>query len=345
MAIKMPKEISKIRPLTLPKLRTEYETAFGELVKILNKEKVYCPYCDDFIARTNFYSSDRTVDGLEHFGCKKCITQMATDYDSKSNTYVDNRDKAIHMLQILDLPYIDALWKSTEEAVGADALVFSRYMTMLKSLGHYKGMTYKDSEFGGGSDVDDDGITLNKKTIQAAKKRFGYGYSNEDYMFLENEYQDWATRHECNTKAQEEVFERLACKKLEIYKTSLRGGSTKDLDATYQNLLNTANVAPRQTKGDAISDTQTMGTLIQKWEETRPLPEIDPELQDADKIGLYIDAFFRGHAAKMLGLKNKFSAIYERVMSKYTVKKPTYDEDSDSDELFERIFGSQAMKD
>ena len=104
-------------------------------------------------------------------------------------------------------------------------------------------------------------------------------------------------------------------------------------------------MAPRQTKGDAISDTQTMGTLIQKWEETRPLPEIDPELQDVDKIGLYIDAFFRGHAAKMLGLKNKFSAIYERVMSKYTVKKPTYDEDSDSDELFERIFGSQAMKD
>lgn len=46
----------------------------------------------------------------------------------------------------------------------------------------------------------------------------------------------------------------------------------------------------------------------------------------------------------MLGLKNKFSAIYERVMSKYTVKKPTYDEDSDSDELFERIFGSRAME-
>lgn len=106
MAIKMPKEISKIRPLTLPKLRTEYETAFGELVKILNKEKVYCPYCDDFIARTNFYSSDRTVDGLEHFGCKKCITQMATDYDSKSNTYVDNGIKRFICFRCWDLPYM-----------------------------------------------------------------------------------------------------------------------------------------------------------------------------------------------------------------------------------------------
>lgn len=49
-----------------------------------------------------------------------------------------------------------------------------------------------------------------------------------------------------------------------------------------------------------------MGTLIQKYEETRPLPEIDPELADVDKIGTYIDAFYRGHASKMLGLKIDF---------------------------------------
>ena len=83
-----------------------------------------------------------------------------------------------------------------------------------------------------------------------------------------------------------------------------------------------------------------MGTLIQKFEETRPLPEIDPELQDIDKIGLYIDSFYRGHASKMLGIKNKFSNLYEKVMSKYTVKPPEYDEESDSEDLFDKIFGS-----
>ena len=83
-----------------------------------------------------------------------------------------------------------------------------------------------------------------------------------------------------------------------------------------------------------------MGTLLQKFEETRPLPDIDPELEDVDKIGLYIDVFFRGHTLKMLGLKNMFSNIYEKIMSKYTVTKPEYSEEEDSEAIFEKVFGS-----
>ena len=159
-------------------------------------------------------------------------------------------------------------------------------------------------------------------------------------MFLENQYQDWVTRYECNTKTQEEIFERLSFKKWEINKATKSGQSTKDLDKTYQELMTTANIAPRQTSMDAMSDAQTLGTLIQKYEETRPLPDIDPELEDVDKIGLYIDSFYRGHMSKMLGLKNRFSNIYERVMAKFTVKPPEYDEETDSEILFEKIFGS-----
>ena len=46
-------------------------------------------------------------------------------------------------------------------------------------------------------------------------------------MFLENEYQDWITRYECNTKAQETIFERLAFKKWEINKATKAGQNTK----------------------------------------------------------------------------------------------------------------------
>ena len=91
---------------------------------------------------------------------------------------------------------------------------------------------------------------------------------------------------------------------------------------------------------DTLSEAQTLGTLIQKYEETRPLPEIDEELKDCDKIGLYIDAFYRGHSCKMLGIKNRFSNIYEKVMAKYTVTPPEYDEEADSEVIFEKIFGN-----
>ena len=43
----------------------------------------------------------------------------------------------------------------------------------------------------------------------------------------------------------------------------------------------------------------------------------------------------------MLGLKNRFSNIYDRIMSKYTVKQPSYDEETDSEILFDKIFGNK----
>ena len=90
---------------------------------------------------------------------------------------------------------------------------------------------------------------------------------------------------------------------------------------------------------DTMSEAQTFGTLIAKWETERPLPEIDPELEDVDKIGRYIDVFYRGHMAKVLGLKNGLSHIYQKFIEKFTVKRPEYDSDEDSEALFDAIFG------
>ena len=251
------------------------------------------------------------------------------------------------MLMLMDLPFDEKFYDSLIDNINNDVAerqygtAWSKYITAVSSLPQFKGLSYKDSEFVIGSEYDDETeIKENKKTIKKAKKRFGFGYTNEEYMWLETEYQDWVTRYECNTKAQESIFERLCCKKLEIRKATMNGQPTKDLDKTYQELLNSGNILPKQVTLDTMADAQTLGTLIQKYEETRPLPEIDPELSDVDKIGLYIDAFFRGHASKMLGLKNRFSNIYEKVMSKYTVKPPEYDNDEDTEVIFEKIFGS-----
>ena len=42
----------------------------------------------------------------------------------------------------------------------------------------------------------------------------------------------------------------------------------------------------------------------------------------------------------MMELKNGYSALYDKFISKYTVKKPEYDgEDSTSESLFNKIFG------
>lgn len=315
--------------------------------KIMDGNYVYCHGCNEFHATNNFYNDKRFASGLYPL-CKKHLIDMATDYDKREKIRVDNREKTIKVFQMLDIPFIDSLYQTAlqnvQEAVGEKnrSTAFQHVLTITKSLPQYKGMTFADSDFGDMGNIEDDPAEENKKNekiIKKGRKRFG-NYPNDDLLFLENEYEDWITRYECNTKAQESIFERLSFKKWEINKATKNGQPTKDLDKTYQELLSTANITPRQTGMDAFADAQTMGTLLQKYEETRPLPEIDEELQDVDKIGLMIDAFYRGHAAKMLGIKNAFTHLYEKVMSKYTVKPPTYEDEEESEKLFDKIFGS-----
>jgi hypothetical protein len=118
-----------------------------------------------------------------------------------------------------------------------------------------------------------------------------------------------------------------------------KGEETKDITAAFQKLLDSGKLQPKQNAGDTTADNQTFGTLINKWENERPLPEIDEELKDVDKIALYINIFFKGHLAKMMGLKNGLSNLYNKFMKRYTVEKPEYDNDENSDALFDAVFG------
>lgn len=343
--LKPPKNDEEVKKLTLSGVKKAYSELSKDYLRLLEGDYLYCGKCNSFLSRDIFYTNNDYASGKFPV-CKKCLMLMATDYDKKTNTYTDNKEKTKETLKFLDLPFIESTYNSALSSIQAEVneknrgTAWQQYITMVQSLPNWKGMKWKDSDF----DVDDisenEEVKINQKTIKNGKKRFGNGYSNEDLMFLENEYQDWITRYECNTKAQESIFERLSFKKWEINKATKSRLPTKDLDKTYQELLSTANITPRQAGSDNYSDAQTFGTLIQKYEETRPLPEIDPELQDVDKIGLYIDVFFKGHASKMLGLKNNFTHIYEKFMSKFTVTKPQYDDEEDSEDIFNRVFGS-----
>ncbi|MBS5369405.1 MAG: hypothetical protein KHY19_08080 [Coprobacillus cateniformis] len=339
----------QLKQITVANLRKEYKKIADFYRKIINNEIVYCSHCRNWKTVRAFYESAKSPDGIEHYACKECILNECTDV-GKNGIRSDNKEKTIETFRKLDWyfdekVYNDLLQKILEgvgEKIKSTAV--QQWITMNRSINDYKFKSFSDSIFDiediEGNDSPED-IRIIQKTLKKAKKRFGSDYSNEDLMFLENEYQDWVSRYECSQKAQEETFENLSILKLMKRNAIKKGLSTKDIDKSYQDWLDTGKLKPKQNSLDTFSDAQTLGTLIQKYEETRPLPEIDPELEDVDKIGLYIDAFYRGHASKMLGLKNRFSNIYEKVMSKYTVTPPSYDEESDSEILFDKIFGNK----
>ncbi len=336
----LPRRKTEIHKMGVANLRQEYLKMAESYQKILNEEIIRCADCGEWKIKGNYYSSKHYHTGIYPI-CKQCllkdIEQRKDDKDKPNET----KESVIEVCKKLDIPYLDSIYSNCYKNAMDDAASrgyrspFGLYVPMMFSFPQYKNKTFADSELPPEySQGNEQKLEVKQKTI----KRFGQGFSNSDYQFLQDEYEDWVSKYECNTKAQSELFERLCFKKLEIHKATLAGKSTKDLDESYQKLMSTANITPRQNSLDSLSEGQNFGQMIQKWEEEKPIPECDPELQDVDKIGLYIDVFYKGHMAKMLNLKNQLQDIYEKFMAKFTVTKPEYNEEDDSEELFDRIF-------
>lgn len=322
---------------------------------ISSPDKLRCMACNEEYGIKEFYTSDSDLflaTGRIPY-CRSCLEKFYNNYLDKYKklSYPNPERKAIERLcMVLNLYYSDKIFDAAEKKKEErlDTPLLASYFQIVKLIQYrkkdYDSTIYEKYKSSGG---ESDGITMRSDSdaeyegnVAIATEIFGSGYSNEDYVFLYKEYCDWTARHECETKAQEEVFKQICLTQLQLHKTTVLGKETKDLQATFQKLLDTAKLQPKQNAGSSESDAQTLGTLIDKWENTRPLPEIDEELKDVDKIGLYIDVFFRGHLAKMMGLKNGLSSLYEKFMKKYTVNKPEYDSDEGNEALFDAIFGS-----
>lgn len=325
--------------------------------KRTKKKKYTCFYCNNEFVETNFYKSFGNF--FDNIGkipyCKQCIEKFYQYYfDKYTNegclTPEENAIKRVCMA--MDIYYTRANFDSAMKKIKQDDINISpmgQYMRTI-SFNQYKNKSYDntisdDEKKKLAESLMDMSDTSNRKVDEDTINFFGAGFSDEDYIFLKEQYDDWITRHECQTKAQEEVFKRICFKQLEILKATRLGEDTKNLDDTFQKLLDTAKLQPKQNSGDAMSDAQTFGTLIDKWETTRPLPEIDEELRDVDKIAWYMDVFFRGHLSKMMGLKNGLSNLYNKFIKKYTVEKPEYNNDDNNEAIFDAVFGNPPSDD
>lgn len=350
--LKPAKTEDEVKKMTVREAKTEYNKLAKDYNHLLDLDYIYCPGDNEFISRQNFYKSKKNASGFDCY-CKACRMKQACDYDPKEKIYRDNRDKTIQVLKELDLPFKSNTYNTLLSSALNDTkersyqTAFSRYMTVVSSLPQYQNKTFKDSDFGIEGSEDTDFIEdtrKNQKIIKNGKQRFGSAYTNEELYWLENEYQDWIARYPCDSKSQEVLFKRLCCQELEADKAQKSGRSTKDLDKTIQETMSSLGIKPSQSNADALADNLTFGQLIDKWEQEQPIPEPSDEFKDVDKIGTYIDVFFKGHLTKMMGLRNALSSAYDSFMKKYTVNKPDID-DEEEEALFNQIFGSRHEED
>ena len=309
----------------------------------LRKEYKKLADCRNWKVVGSFYQSDKSLDGIEHYACKECILNECTDVD-KNGIRSDNREKTIEAFRRLDW-YFDEkvyneqlvkIYENTGEKVRSTAV--QQFIVMLKSLHNWDGLSFKDSEFlDSGEDIIQ--LTQRRKPRREIIKLFG-NFPNEDLLYLQDQYDDWKERTQVDSKSQETYIVQICYKQLEIWKAQKSGKDTDKLVKSLNDLMNGANLQPRQNVGNAATDSLTFGQLIERWELEKPIPTPSPEFQDCDNIGKYLRVFFTGWLAKAVGLKNSLSQECEEYIEEYTVTKPNYQENGDSNDIYGVLFGN-----
>ena len=140
-----PRSEEEIRKIGVANVRKAYKELSDFYMKIVDKQFMYCHYCDNFLGDNAFYTDSRFKSGYYPI-CKKCLLKMATDYDEKTRTYVDNKEKTIKVFKLLDLPFIEALYDNATRNIDNDVAekqrgtAYQHVLTMVKSyisLYHY----------------------------------------------------------------------------------------------------------------------------------------------------------------------------------------------------------------
>lgn len=336
----------EIKKITVGNLRKEYKKLSEFYLKIINEELSYCPYCGQWKrVDTAFYRSDTSPDGIEHFACRECIIDMCTDKDKDGNR-TDNKQKTVETFKRLNWYFDEKIYNEqlvkiserTNEKIRSTAI--QQFIVMLKSLPNWEGFTFSDSVF---LEEDEDiiNLTTKRKPRKEIIKLFGNGFTTDDYLYLQDQYDDWCARTEVDSKSQQTYIVRICFKLLDIYKAQKSGKDTEKLDKSLNELLAAANLQPRQNVGNAATDTLTFSQLIQKWELERPIPIPDPELCDVSGIGKKIRVWFGGWLANALGLDVPQSQEYLEEVAKYTVTKPDVKEDENSSAIYNKMYGSE----
>lgn len=338
----------------------DFKKAFGikstmdrEQLTDLMETPYHCCSCGKKFAvqRGNFMPSQSylfTHNNMFAPVCYNCVEKEYEDYYTSLGSYTKAFERVcLHW----DIYWEEELFKNCVVSKGKTGVgLIKEYVrrtytaqkrgktfdTYLDSLNGTKITNISEMEEFNNNEDDD---CLSEDTIRF----FGLGYSKEEYNFLQSEYDDWANRYECQTKAQEELFKNLSLTQLKIQQATNQGTDIGKLMETFNKLLDNANISPKRTDDNLTKDSQCLGSLIKKWEENQPIPEPNPEWKDVDGIVKYVTVYFLGHLCKMIGIKNTYSKLYDEEMQKYRVERPEYEDDDEA--LFDSVFYNNEVDD
>lgn len=308
--------------------------------------KGYFPICYAYLYKGNGY--------LPY--CSDCCRKM---YDAYYTECGDSRLAARQMCRKLDLYWNDTIFEQAARKTGTRTM-FQNYLAKLNNAA-YAGKSYDDTlreentlwvygtwvepkEPAEPEDHDDDGITISSAQIELTDEIiafWGPGYTPDMYRELEQRLRYYRSQMGEDTQTDlgtEMLLRQIASLELDINKARASGASTEKMVTSLNAMLSNLKKPQKGAAVDTVNPNTPFGVWIKRWENEKPVPEPDEELQDADHLIKYITVWFFGHLCKMLGIKNSYCKMYEDEIARLRVERPEYDEEDD-DTFLNDLFG------
>lgn len=324
-------------------------------VEVINASSTQCRKCGLVYGRLKGYfpvSYSYLSKGVGYLPyCKQCVDDIYNAYYAECG---NEHDAVRQTCRKLDIYFNESIF-DTVSKLNAPRSMMTSYLAKINSIKH-AGKSYDDtlkeegslwswySKYSASASSDDSPESSSIPGVSDEVVAFwGPGYTPAMYAELEQRYHYWLSELDnpspsIGVKAS---LRQIVSLEIDINRERAAGRSTEKLTKALLDALGAADLKPAQKdKADATFENTPMGVWIKRWEEQRPLPEVDPELEDVDGIKKYISIWFTGHLAKSLGIKNIHSKLYEDEIAKLRVERPEYESEDDDDLLSSVLGGS-----
>ena len=271
--------------------------------------------------------------------CWDCITKIYTGYFTECG---DHETATERLCRKLDL-YWNRDAYAASKRVKSSRSILTNYLSRLTNA-QYAGKCYEDTvreaKLAAGSK--DQANAGEAGVINDVISYWGPGYTEEMYLELEKRRKYWISNLPDGVVPDvrvESLIRQICGQEIDINKLR-SAGQPADKQAALLDKLVTSLLRPDQRNDGDADLEKPLGVWLYRYENHRPLPEIDDELKDTNGFIRYVLCWMLGPLSKMFGLKNKYQINYEKELEKYTVQKPEYDGDDD-----ELAFSEQMLED
>lgn len=313
----------------------------------MSTEKAICSRCGTAFGRRkgNFpVCYGESYRGIGHLHiCKGCLDSLFDEYYA---TCGDQKYAVRQVCRKLDLYWSERIY-NVVAAQNTTRTMMSQYMTKINAVNQSgksydttlmeEGTMWKFGEYVVPVKEDVHGKTEESSDKEISPKLiafWGPGYSREQYGELDTRLKYWKSRLPKGAEfdiGTETIIKQICAVEIDINTRRAANQAVDKQIASLNTLLGSANLKPVQKKQDELDsgvNGTPLGVWIYRFENQRPLPEIDDDLKDVNGIKKYVFTWM-GHLCKMLGIKNNYTRLYEDAIRQYSVERPEYDGDDD----------------